>query len=162
MRRKKIFSPYAWWQKRRLFFFSVLGVFLILSVDLLAIASFDSLPRDLATLVDSHEIYVIFEEWYSYIGYFFSMCFFLILLACMCAAFLMNAWENKLQLLPVLLIWCSSLGLLSCLGKLGRLLSAAKPHVFSEVADGLGQLSVLPLLLCLVYYILNCIFSILN
>ena len=125
---------------------------MILSVDLLAILSFDSLPRDLAALVDSHEIYVIFEEWYSYIGYFFSMCFFLLLLTCMCAVFLMNSWENKLRLLPVLMIWCSSLGLLSCLGKVGRLLSAAKPHVFSEVADGLGQLSVLPLLLCLVYY----------
>ena len=98
---------------------------MILSVDLLAILSFDSLPRDLAALVDSQEIYVIFEEWYSYIGYFFSMCFFLLLLACMCAVFLMNSWENKLQLLPVLLIWCSSLGLLSCLGKVGRLLSAA-------------------------------------
>ena len=64
---------------------------MILSVDLLAILSFDSLPRDLAALVDSHEIYVIFEEWYSYIGYFFSMCFFLLLLACMCAVFLMNS-----------------------------------------------------------------------
>jgi signal transduction histidine kinase len=152
MKRGGGFAPAVWWQKRRLFIFSVLGVFMILSVDLLAILSFDSLPRDLAALVDSHEIYVIFEEWYSYIGYFFSMCFFLLLLTCMCAVFLMNSWENKLRLLPVLMIWCSSLGLLSCLGKVGRMLSAAKPHVFSEVADGLGQLSVLPLLLCLVYY----------
>ena len=81
MKRDVGFASAAWWQKRRLFIFSVLGVFTILSVDLLAILSFDSLPRDLAALVDSHEIYVIFEEWYSYIGYFFSMCFFLLLLA---------------------------------------------------------------------------------
>ena len=147
---KELFS--AWWRKRRLFVFSVLGIAAILSIEILTILSFDSLPRDLAALADSQEIYVIFEEWYSYIGYFFSMCFFLLLLVCMCVVFLLNAWENKFQLIPVLLIWCASLGVLSCLGKIGLLLSAARPHVFSQVAEGLGQLSVLPLLLCLIYY----------
>ena len=152
MKRVERITFSAWWRKRRLFILSVLGITAILAVEIMTILSFDSLPRDLAALADSQEIYVIFEEWYSYIGYFFSMCFFLLLLACMCVVFLMNAWENKFQLIPVLLIWCSSLGVLSCLGKIGRLLSAARPHVFSQVADGLGQLSVLPLLLCLIYY----------
>jgi|GEM_PF-1689323 len=152
MKRVGRLSFSAWWRKRRMFLFSVLGIAIVLTVDLITILSFDSLPRDLASLADSHQIYVIFEEWYSYIGYFFSMCFFLLLLACMCVVFLMNAWDNKFQLIPVLLIWCSSLGVLSCLGKVGKLLSAARPHVFSEVAEGLGQLSILPLLLCLIYY----------
>ncbi len=142
----------AWWQKRRLFIFSIIGIAIVLSVELLTILSFDSLPRDLAALADSQEIYVIFEEWYSYIGYFFCMCFFFLLLACMCVVYLINAWDNKFQLIPVMLIWCSALGVLSCLGKIGLLLSAARPHVFSAVAEGLGQLSILPLLLCLIYY----------
>ena len=65
MKRVERISFSAWWRKRRLFILSVLGITAILAVEIMTILSFDSLPRDLAALADSQEIYVIFEEWYS-------------------------------------------------------------------------------------------------
>ncbi len=138
--------------KRRLFFVCFLGVALVLLLDFLTIVSFDSFPSDIESLVETQGIYAVFEEWYSYIGYFFAACFYLILLGCMCAVFLIYAWDGRFELITFLLIWHSSLGIISTLGRIGQMLSASRPNVFSDVAEGLSVLSFLPLLLCLIYY----------
>ncbi len=156
MKQKKGIPFSERWKRRRLFVMSLLCITLVLTLDLMTIFSFDSFPNDIAILTDSQEIYSVFEEWYAYIGRFFSLCFYVILLGCMCVVFLLNAWENRFQLIPALLIWCSSLGVLSSLGEVGGLLTAARPNTFSKVAEGLGQLSFLPLFLCMVYYMRRC------
>lgn len=137
---------------RKLFFLCVLGVTFVLLLDYLAVASFDSFPRDIESLVESQGIYAVFEEWYSYIGYFFAACFYLILLGCMCAVFLIHAWDGRFELIPFMLIWHSSLGIIFTLGRIGQMLSASHPNIFSNVAEGLSELSYLPLFLCLIYY----------
>ena len=144
------------WQKRRLFVISLVCIVFVLTLDLLTVLSFDSFPEDMAALTESQEIYTVFEEWYSYIGYFFSVFFYLILLVIMCVFLLANTWNNLLLTVPALLIWCSSLKVLSVLGQVGKLLTASRPNTFSHVAEGLGQLALIPLLLCLVYYMRRC------
>lgn len=132
--------------------YCTLGVAVILLLDFLTIISFDSLPQDIESLAATQGLYRVLEEWYSYIGHFFVASFYVILLGCMCVVFLLSAWEGKFKLIPALLIWHSSLGILSTLGKIGQLLSASRPNMFSDVAEGLGELSILPLLLCLVNF----------
>ena len=140
------------WQKRRMFIVSLVCIACILTLDLLTVLSFDSFPRDVSMMAESQEAYTIFEEWYAYIGYFFSVCFYMLLLAVMCVVVLTNAWSNRFLTVPALLIWCSSLEVLSILGKVGKMLTASRPNTFSQVAEGLGHLAILPLLLCVIYY----------
>ena len=138
--------------KKNLFFACLLGVMLVLLLDVMTILSFDSFPRDLEVLVETQGIYTVFNEWYSYIGNFFASCFYLILLGCMCAVFLISAWDGKFDLISFLLIWHSSLGIIAMLGRIGQMLSASNPNIFSDVAEGLSELSFLPLFLCLASY----------
>jgi hypothetical protein len=76
----------------------------------------------------------------------------MVLLAVMCAVVLANAWNNRFMTVPSLLIWCSSLEILSILGQVGKMLTASRPNTFSQVSEGLGHLALLPLLLCAIYY----------
>lgn len=138
--------------KRKLFFVCFLGAAVVLLLDFLTIFSFDSFPRDIESLIETQGIYIVFEEWYTYIGFFFAACFYLIVLGCMCAVFLLNAWDGRFNLISFLLIWHSSLGIISTLGRIGQMLSASRPNMFSNVADGLSELSFLPLLLCFLYF----------
>ena len=120
--------------KRKLFFVCFLGVSFVLMLDFLTIASFDSFPRNIESLVEAQGIYAVFEEWYSYIGYFFAACFYLILLCSMCAFFLLRAWDGQFELISFLLIWHSSLGIISTLGRIGQMLTVSNPNIFSSVA----------------------------
>lgn len=135
-----------------MFFACLLGIAFVLSLDFLTIVSFDSFPKDIESLAETQGLYTVFDEWYSYIGYFFAACFYLILLGCMCAVFLIGAWDGKFDLISFLLIWHSSLGIIATLGRIGQMLSVSNPNIFSNVAEGLSELSFLPLFLCLAYY----------
>ena len=125
------------WQKRRMFIISLVCIACVLTLDLLTVLSFDSFPRDVAILAESQEIYTVFEEWYAYIGYFFSVCFYMILLAVMCAVVLANAWTNRFMTVPSLLIWCSSLEILSILGQVGKMLTESSGTLFRYWPSGI-------------------------
>jgi len=152
MKKYRVLSLKSRLAKRKLFFGCFLGVLCVLFLDYLTVVSFDSFPRDIESLVESQGIYAVFDEWYTYIGYFFAACFYLILLGCMCAVFLIRAWDSRFDLISFLLIWHSSLGIIFTLGRIGQMLSVSHPNVFSDVAEGLSELSFLPMFLCLLYY----------
>ncbi len=135
---------------KRVFLLCCAGVLLVFALDILTVVSIGTLSQDAGSSVQ--EIQVAQNERYAYIGFFLLLSAYLALLGVMCIVLLVNAWNGQVRLIPVLLIWHSSLGIISSVGNIGRLLSIVQANVFSDVADGFAALSFLPLLLCVVYY----------